>query len=380
MSLAPSKAAKLQKLETAAHVAKRRSAEAGYPAHLEAAAQRAEAEAEAYRRQLFGSRDPSRRAKPFRIPHGARFIEVVRTKYPHKRTQARVHLEGPGSRRTLFEGPVRSPKMQALIRAAKGAPRVTVSARMVRDPSRTRLDLILDRVVAKKSEVTIDVSALTSAQVDRIVAAAKTRGLSVSRTRHHVLIRDLRGMRTDPRRLRPGDTRTTYRHVKGLGRVPFVQDMRGRRRDPAKRSSKWAHLGAGYRQDAERAEQLLSQLRDDTHHARRAITRAASKLEARPSWPRTAKDTIINAMVALKGSLESTRLFLSTSHLARLPEHQPFLSARALEAELVTAFREGEAVRRGMSDASHGDTEHVRRALQALSLRALDPRRRRGAR
>ena len=135
------------------------------------------------------SRDPVRRTKLPPIPRGARFIEVVRTRYPHKRTQARVHLEGPGSRRTLFEGPVRSPLMQALIRAAKRAPRVTVSARMVRDP----------------------------------------------------------------RRLRPGDTRTTYRYVPGIGRVPFVKDMRGRRglrRDPSSlgaEKARWDKLRAQYR-------------------------------------------------------------------------------------------------------------------------------------
>lgn len=61
---------------------------------------------------------------------------------------------------------------------------------------RTMLDLILDRVEARKSEVTLDVSALTREQIERVVAAAEARGFDASGTRKWLLIRDLRGMHT----------------------------------------------------------------------------------------------------------------------------------------------------------------------------------------
>jgi hypothetical protein len=60
--------------------------------------------------------------------------------------------------------------------------------------TKTRLDLILDSVAAKKNEVTIDTDGFTQAQVDQIIATAKARGLSASYDGRFVLVRDLGGM------------------------------------------------------------------------------------------------------------------------------------------------------------------------------------------
>ncbi len=56
--------------------------------------------------------------------------------------------------------------------------------------ARTRLDLLLDRVTPRH-EVTIDADGYTRAQVDRIYAAAKARGLHASGTNRWILIRDM---------------------------------------------------------------------------------------------------------------------------------------------------------------------------------------------
>jgi hypothetical protein len=57
---------------------------------------------------------------------------------------------------------------------------------------RSKLDLILDRVERGKHEVTLDVDGYTDADVARIVAAAKARGLQADRAGRFVLIRDMR--------------------------------------------------------------------------------------------------------------------------------------------------------------------------------------------
>jgi hypothetical protein len=56
----------------------------------------------------------------------------------------------------------------------------------------TVLDRILDRVQSGKSEVTIDTEGYTRDDVDRIMSAARARGLTPSRDRRFVLVRDLR--------------------------------------------------------------------------------------------------------------------------------------------------------------------------------------------
>jgi hypothetical protein len=57
--------------------------------------------------------------------------------------------------------------------------------------TKTRLDLLLDSVTAKKNEVTIDTDGFTQAQVDQVIATAKARGLSASYDGRFVLVRDL---------------------------------------------------------------------------------------------------------------------------------------------------------------------------------------------
>ncbi len=87
--------------------------------------------------------------------------------------------------------------------AAHGSPRSRTGRYMSRtthgnaERLKTRLDLLLDSVKPGEHAVTIDAAGYTSAQVDRIIAAARARGLHVSGTHRWLLIRDLRGMRRD---------------------------------------------------------------------------------------------------------------------------------------------------------------------------------------
>jgi hypothetical protein len=57
----------------------------------------------------------------------------------------------------------------------------------------TRLDQVLDQVQPGKREVTLDVEGYTPEERERVIAAARARGLHVSGTRRWLLIRDLRG-------------------------------------------------------------------------------------------------------------------------------------------------------------------------------------------
>lgn len=57
---------------------------------------------------------------------------------------------------------------------------------------KTKLDLLLDQVKARKREVTIDTTGYTREQVDRILHAAKDRGLHAAAAPNSILIRDLR--------------------------------------------------------------------------------------------------------------------------------------------------------------------------------------------
>jgi len=65
--------------------------------------------------------------------------------------------------------------------------------------AKSRLDLILDRVKAGEREVTIDTEGYTRDQVNRVIAAAKARGLSASFDGRVVLIRDLGAMQESTR-------------------------------------------------------------------------------------------------------------------------------------------------------------------------------------
>ncbi len=58
--------------------------------------------------------------------------------------------------------------------------------------AKTRLDLILDRVKPAQHEVTIDTEGYTRAEVDRITAAARARGLHAAFDGRFVLVRDMR--------------------------------------------------------------------------------------------------------------------------------------------------------------------------------------------
>lgn len=60
--------------------------------------------------------------------------------------------------------------------------------------SKTRLDQILDQVQPNKQEVRLYTDGYTREQVDRVLAAARARGLHAAADRHSILIRDLRGM------------------------------------------------------------------------------------------------------------------------------------------------------------------------------------------
>lgn len=57
--------------------------------------------------------------------------------------------------------------------------------------TKTRLDLLLDKVKCGKHEVTLDAEGYTKAQAERVRAAAKARGLNVSSTSRWILVRDL---------------------------------------------------------------------------------------------------------------------------------------------------------------------------------------------
>ena len=58
---------------------------------------------------------------------------------------------------------------------------------------KTKLDLLLDAVVARKRELTFDLEGYTPAQRQAVEDAATSRGLSVSGDARWLLVRDLRG-------------------------------------------------------------------------------------------------------------------------------------------------------------------------------------------
>lgn len=58
--------------------------------------------------------------------------------------------------------------------------------------AKTKLDLILDKVRARESEVTIDVEAFSSKDVAKVVDRAVARGYSASFDGRFILVRDLR--------------------------------------------------------------------------------------------------------------------------------------------------------------------------------------------
>jgi hypothetical protein len=63
---------------------------------------------------------------------------------------------------------------------------------------KTRLDLILDQVVARKSEVTLDCEGYAAEQIERVIDAARGREFSACFDGRFLLIRDLRQMHQPP--------------------------------------------------------------------------------------------------------------------------------------------------------------------------------------
>lgn len=59
----------------------------------------------------------------------------------------------------------------------------------------TLLDQILDKVEARRREVTIDTEGYTESQVKRILAAVEARGLHGAYDGRFVLVRDLRNIK-----------------------------------------------------------------------------------------------------------------------------------------------------------------------------------------
>lgn len=72
--------------------------------------------------------------------------------------------------------------------------------RSLKKNPKTKLELILDQVVAGKREVTFDVHGYTEEQKKRIIDAAHERGLHASGGGDHILVRDLRNMQRNSRR------------------------------------------------------------------------------------------------------------------------------------------------------------------------------------
>jgi len=60
--------------------------------------------------------------------------------------------------------------------------------------AKSRLDLLLDRVKPREHEVTIDTEGYTRADVDRIIATARGRGLHAAFDGRFVLVRDMRNV------------------------------------------------------------------------------------------------------------------------------------------------------------------------------------------
>lgn len=108
--------------------------------------------------------------------------------------------------------------------------------------AKSRLDLILDRVVAGEREVTIDTDGYTTDQVDRIIATAKGRGFNASYDGRFVLIRDMR----IPTHRRGQETQES--EVNDDSRTNHVLTLIARRdrRD-------WSQMPFGYERDAVKA-------------------------------------------------------------------------------------------------------------------------------
>lgn len=91
----------------------------------------------------------------------------------------KIHFPDKGSRSAQF--------VQNYIR------RKTPASYLPHHSRPTMLDTILDKVQAGKHEVTLDTEGYTRAQVEKVISAAKARGLHAAYSGRHILVRDLRG-------------------------------------------------------------------------------------------------------------------------------------------------------------------------------------------
>lgn len=173
--------------------------------------------------------------------------------------------------------------------------------------SLTKLDLLLDQVEAGKRELTIDADKYTTEQKDRIVAAAKSRGLHISGTDRWLLIRDLRSvgshhesgrnpltlsesLRIRTRTLSPAAAREAFRREKRL-MEGFIAEVRrlseavsacqrcdaGAERHArvalkhARKSLVAAERLAAYRHDKETSESLIKTLEAKIEEAEKVL-------------------------------------------------------------------------------------------------------------
>lgn len=107
--------------------------------------------------------------------------------------------------------------------------------------AKTKLDLILDKVKAKKHEITLDVRDYTEAQKQRIITTAEKRGLHAASDGKFILIRDLRGMNN------PGNSKKGWIRVNAIRQLPSGDIQlalpKGTMSNPGKRKSLLKSVG-----------------------------------------------------------------------------------------------------------------------------------------
>ena len=165
---------------------------------------------------------------PAGYPRTYRIIEVVQTKYPHRPSQARVHLRGPREEKVVYEGRVGSARMRALFAQARkeGIPiSRALSARVVHDP-----DPAVDPFTIAMGLGLVLVGVVMYVQSKRGRAPVLTKAQSAAR------VRELRarGYKVKLVRLRGQTVVLRSRHpVRAAARRPSRHDpVRGRRPDP----------------------------------------------------------------------------------------------------------------------------------------------------
>jgi hypothetical protein len=135
--------------------------------------------------------------------------------------------------------------------------------------------------------------------------------------------------------------------------------------------SPWSSLGQ-YQRDADQTSTSLAALLSASSRARLLTLRAHGELLARPSWPRTAKDTMIEAHSLVASAVASAELAQAT-HVAALERLPQYYSPNHIHSQAHTLARQhGEVLaqmrvlKKELSAATHGDADHVSRALGVL--------------